>query len=75
MKVSNPNKPLNPAIEISKTDWFCTRIAPYLIILFIVILLALAAYIVAVNGANLTGTEANLYYNNLEALIWVYSTI
>lgn len=74
MKVSNPEKPLNPAIEVSKIDLVCTRIAPYLIVLFSIILLALAAYIIAVNGANLTGTEANTF-QRLEMIIWVYSTI
>ena len=68
MKISNPEKPLNPAIEISKTDLICTRVAPYLIVLFSVILLALAAYIIAVNGANLTGTEANTF-QRLELII------
>ena len=69
MKISNPKRPLDAAIEISKTDLFCTKIAPYLIVLFSVILLALAAYIVAVNGANITGTEANTFYYGLERII------
>lgn len=69
MKISNPERPLDAAIEISKTDLFCTKIAPYLIVLFSVILLALAAYIVAVNGASITGTEANTFYYGLERII------
>ena len=69
MKISNSSRPLDPAIEISRTDLICTKIAPYLIVLFSVILLALALYIAVKYGANFTGTEANTFYYGLERII------
>lgn len=68
MKVSNPEKPLNPAIEVSKIDLVCTRVAPYLIGLFIFILIVLALLVTVKYGANLTGTEANTF-QRLEMII------
>lgn len=68
MKISNSRRPLDPAIEVTKTDLFCTKVAPYLIVLFSVILLALALYIAVKYGANFTGTEANVY-QRLEVMV------
>lgn len=61
--ISNPKRPLDPATEITRFDWFCYRIAPYLIVIFSVLLLALAFIALVKYGGVLFGTEANHYYN------------
>lgn len=68
MKISNPKRPLNPAKDISKADYFCLRISPYLIRLFSFILFVLALVILVKYGANFTGTEANIY-QRLEVMV------
>lgn len=68
MKISNPERPLDAAIEISRTDLICTRIAPYLIGLFVFILIVLALFVAVKYGANFTGTEANVY-QRLEVMV------
>lgn len=62
MKVSNPERPLDKAKDISKADYFCLRISPYLIGLFTFILLVLALVILVKYGALWFGTEANHWY-------------
>ena len=59
MIVSNPKKPLNKAVEMSKFELFCIRIAPYLIILFSVLLTILIFIALVKYGGILFGTEAN----------------
>lgn len=61
--ISNPKRPLDRAVETSKFDWLCTRIAPYLIVIFSVLLLALVFIALVKYGGLITGTEANQYYN------------
>ena len=68
MKISNSSRPLDPAIEISRTDLICTKVAPYLIGLFIFILIVLALFVAVKYGANFTGTEANAY-QRLEVMV------
>ena len=61
--ISNPKRPLDPAIETTKFDWFCTKIAPYIILVCTFILIVLALGILLKFGGALFGTEANHYYN------------
>lgn len=63
MIISNPKRPLDRAVETSRFDWFCTRIAPYLIVLFSVLLIALAFIVLVRYGGAWFGTEANRFYN------------
>ena len=61
MIVSNPNRPLDKGVEMSKFEYYCQKIAPY-IILFCIGLLCVLIFIALVRyGANLTGTEANTW--------------
>lgn len=63
IKVSNPKKPLNPAIDKSSFEVFCDRIAPYVILAGILIIAILLFVALVKYGAKWTGTEANLWYN------------
>lgn len=63
MIISNPKRPLDRAVETTKVDHFCTRIAPYLIVIFSVLLIALAFAVLIKYGGAWFGTEANHYYN------------
>ena len=65
MLVSNPKRPLDRAVEMSKVDYFCQKIAPYLIGLFIFILVVLAFIVLLKYGATWFGTESNTYYYHL----------
>lgn len=65
MIVSNPNRPLNRSVEMSKWEYFCQKIAPYIIV-FCIGLLSVLIFIALVKyGANWTGTEANGFYNHI----------
>lgn len=41
MIVSNPNRPLDKGVEMSKFEYYCQKIAPYLILACILILCVL----------------------------------
>ena len=49
--------------EKSKTELFCERIAPYVLFTALALLFILLLVILVKYGANITGTEANHYYN------------
>ena len=49
--------------EKSKTENFCDRIAPYVLFTALALLFILLLVILVKYGANITGTEQNLYYN------------
>ena len=59
MIVSNPKRPLDKAVEKSRFELFCEKIAPYVLVASIIILLVLIFVILVRYGANITGTEAN----------------
>ena len=61
MKVSNPKRPLNPAVEKTVFENFCDKIAPYVIIVGVLIICALLFIALVKYGANITGTEANVW--------------
>lgn len=63
MKVSNPKRPLNPAVEKTVFENFCDKIVPYVIIITVIILLIMGLIMMVRYGANITGTEANIWYN------------
>lgn len=65
MIVSNPNRPLDKGVEMSKFEYYCQKIAPYLILTCILILCVLMFIALVKYGANWTGTEANQFYNQL----------
>lgn len=65
MIVSNPNRPLDRGVEISKFEYICQKIVPY-VVLFCIGLLCVLIFIALVKyGANWTGTEANGFYNHI----------
>ncbi|MBR0059640.1 MAG: hypothetical protein IJP99_10630 [Methanobrevibacter sp.] len=66
--VSNPQRPLDRGVEMSKFELFCRKIAPYVLFVCIIVLLALVFVVLAKYGANITGTEANQFYNHLGEL-------
>lgn len=47
-------------------DEICTKIAPYIIIICICLLIITAFVVLIKYGSNITGTEANLYYNGFK---------
>jgi len=65
MIVSNPNRPLDKGVEMSKFEYYCQKIAPYLILTCILILCVLMFIALVKYGAKWTGTEANQFYNQL----------
>ena len=68
MIVSNPKRPLDRGVEMSKFEFFCNKIAPYVVVACIIILMILVVVALVKYGANLTGTEANQYYYHLERI-------
>lgn len=69
MIISNPERPLDPATEKTTFEVYCEKIVPYVLIAFVLIFLVLLFVAFVKYGGNWTGTEANIYYNNLEALL------
>ena len=65
MIVSNPNRPLDKGVEMTRFEYYCQRIAPYVLLFCIGLLVLLIVFVLAKYGANWTGTEANQYYNQL----------
>lgn len=65
MIISNPNRPLDKGVEMSKFDFFCSKIAPYVLLACILLLMAFILFVLVKYGAGITGTEANQYYNHL----------
>jgi hypothetical protein len=63
MIVSNPNRPLDRGVEMSKFEYYCRKLAPYIIVLFSVILVALAFIVLVRYGGAWFGTEANHWQN------------
>ena len=63
--ISNPSRPLDKGVEMSKFEFFCMRIAPYVLLVCVIVLLILVFVVLVKYGANLTGTEANQFYNHL----------
>ena len=65
MIVSNPKRPLDRGVEMSKFEYICQKIVPY-VVLFCIGLLCVLLFVALVKyGANWTGTEANTFYNHL----------
>ena len=65
MIVSNPNRPLDRGVEMSKFEYYCQKIAPYVLLFCIGLLVLLIVFVLAKYGANWFGTESNQYYNQL----------
>ena len=63
MIVSNPQKPLDRGVEMTRFEYYCRKIAPYVIIVCVIILTLLIFIALVKYGANWTGTESNIYYN------------
>ena len=67
--ISNPNRPLDKAVEKTNFETFCERICPYVIITAVFILIVLALYVMTVHGHTVTVTEANAFYNQLDVMV------
>ena len=68
MIVSNPNRPLDKGVEMTRFEFFCNKIVPYVIVACIIVLMILVVVVLVKYGANLTGTEANQYYYQMERI-------
>lgn len=68
MIVSNPKKPLNKAEEITLFEYICRKIAPYVVLACIFILLALLFAVIIRYGGAWFGTEANQFYYHMGEL-------
>ena len=62
MIISNPKRPLDKGVEISRFEYICQKIAPYVVLISIIILLILTFTILIKYGGAWFGTEANHYY-------------
>lgn len=69
MIISNPKKPLEPAVETSKADYYCNKIAPYTLLICIFVLIVLSLWIMMVHGVNFTATEANTYQRLVSVVV------
>ena len=65
MIVSDPKKPLNKAVEVSKLDCWCMKLCPYVLIVALFLMIVLILLILVRYGAFLTGTEQNMYYYHM----------
>lgn len=65
-KNNTSNVRLEKQVPKSPIDEFCNRIAPYLILSFILILFIFLFIALLRYGHSITGTEANGYYYHLE---------
>lgn len=61
MIISNPERPLDPAIEKTTFENLCDKAVPYVLLAAIIILLILIFVVIVKYGANWTGTEANTW--------------
>lgn len=68
MIISNPERPLDPAIEKTTFENLCDKAVPYVLLAAIVILLILVFVVMVKYGANWTGTEAN-QWQQMELII------
>lgn len=62
MIISNPKRPLDKGVEISRFEYICQKIAPYVLVIGIIVLFILAFTILIKYGGAWFGTEANHYY-------------
>lgn len=62
------NHPVRLQKKESKSNFevYCDKIAPYVILTCTIILVCLIVFALAKYGANLTGTEANQFYNHMD---------
>ena len=67
LKQSSNNQParLNKKENESSFDKTCERIAPYILLISLIILCTLLFVVLVKYGANLTGTEANQFYYHM----------
>lgn len=59
MIVSNPKKPLDKAVEMTRFEYFCRKAVPYVIIVCIIILLILIFIVIVKYGGAWFGTPQN----------------
>lgn len=67
--ISNPNRPLDKAVEKTNFEIFCEKICPYVVIIAVFMLIVLVLQIMAVHGHTVTVTEANAFYNQLDVMV------
>ena len=53
----------------SQFQLFCERVAPYILLICMTILIITILVVLIKYGANITGTEANQYYNHMGAMV------
>lgn len=59
MLISNPKRPLDPPEEVSRFEYYCQRVYPYVLGLFIFILLVLAFIVMIKYGRLWFSTPQN----------------
>lgn len=71
MKISNPERPLDKAVEKSRFEFYCDKIALPLIVLFSVILIALAFVVLLKYGRLWFSTPEN-HVEHLNEVVLFY---
>lgn len=73
-KISNPERPCDPAVEISTFEYYCQRICPYILIICILIFSIILAITCVKYGADLFSTPQNRW-EHMEQSIYSNNTI
>ena len=63
--VSNPQRPLDKGVELSRFEFFCQKLVPYVVAIAVFVLIVLVLVAMLKYGHNITGTEANSFYYHL----------
>lgn len=71
MLISNPERPLDPPEEVSSFEYYCQKICPYVLGLFIFILFVLAFVIMLKYGRLLFSTPEN-HVEHLSEIVGCY---
>lgn len=72
VKISNSERPLDKAIEISTFEYYCQRICPYVLLICILVFSVLLAFAFVKYGADLFSTPQNRWEHLEQA---IYSNI
>ncbi len=68
MIVSNPKRPLDRGVEMSRFEFFCQKIVPYVVVIAVFVFIVLVLFAMVKYGHAITGTEANSFYYHLGEL-------
>lgn len=71
IKISNPERPCDPAVEISKFEYYCQRMCPYIIVTCLIILVILLLFAFLKYGRFWFSTPEN-HVEHLENVVLCY---